>query len=77
MQGDGGQSVGSGTDWEYFWLALHVGCALGMRDEAENTQTNSVQRSHSLGVPSAFVLACLSPFPAQLHLTKAHSYDDI
>lgn len=61
MQGDGRQSVSSSTAWEYFWLALHKVCALGVREEAESMQTNSIQRHCLIGVPQ------LLPLPVSAH----------
>ena len=55
----------------YFRLALHKVCALGVREEAESMQTNSVQRCHLIGVPQLLSLpvsahsqcSCTSPKP--------------
>lgn len=57
MQGDVGWSVSSSTAWEYFRLALHKVCALGVRDEAESIQTPS---SDTLWLGSLSFCPCLS-----------------
>ena len=71
IQGDGGWSVSSSTAWEYFLLALHKVCALGVQDEAESMQTNSIQWRSLVGVPQLLSLpvsahsqcSCSSPKP--------------
>lgn len=67
----------------YFRLALHKVCALGVREEAESMQTNSIQRRHLIGVPQLLSLpvsahsqcSCTSPkrIPMMTVETVGHS----